>query len=82
MFDTVEDVFGCAFTDLIGINTKECGTALENFKERAELSQYIDMGDVTEGKLLKLGGFISQSISAQSQTVGSGQPSQPVPLTF
>lgn len=77
-----EEKIESLLTVLIGINTKECGTALESFKKRAELSQYIDMGDVTEGKLLKLGGFISQSISAQSQAVGSGQASQPVSLTF
>lgn len=77
-----EEKIESLLTVLIGINTKECGMALESFKERAVLSQYIDMGDVTEGKLLKLGGFISQSISAQSQAVGSGQASQPVSLTF
>lgn len=84
-----EEKIESLLTVLIGVNTKgssadgESITAkLARFKERAELSQYIDMGDVTEGKLLKLGGFISQSISAQSQAVGSGQASQPVSLTF
>ena len=53
---------------------------LESFKEDADLSQFVDAGDATSGKLAKLANFVSQSVSSQSQVLGSGAPSQN--LTF
>jgi len=63
-------------TILIGINAKEYKRQLEKFKTKAELTQYIDAGDVTPESLAKLGAFISKSISCQSQALGSGGRSQ------
>jgi len=57
---------------LIGLNTKQCGTFLKTFKDEAELTHYIDGGDLTPEILAKLSGFISSSISSQSQKVGTG----------
>jgi hypothetical protein len=37
------------------------------------------MGNVTPGKLAKLAQFVSKSISSQSQALGTGGASQPVP---
>jgi uncharacterized protein YegL len=77
-----EEVIESLITVLIGIDTASCGQYLQNFKDEAELSHYIDMGDVSAGKLAKLGGWISKSISSQSQSLGSGGPSQQTSLTF
>ena len=45
---------------------------LKRFKDDAGFQQYIFIGSATSGKLAKLGGFISESISSQSQALGSG----------
>ena len=70
---------------LIGMDTggssgKSCKDYLEGFQKDAGLSQFVWLGDATAGKLAKLGGFISKSISSQSQSLGSGGPSQPFAL--
>ncbi len=75
-------------TILIGLNDPISGSgylteivkALKYFKEESGLTQFIDIGDATSKKLAKLGNFISQSISSQSQSLGTGAGSQP--LTF
>lgn len=58
----------------------EVKVSLENFHQEAELTQFIDAGDATPGKLAKLANFVSQSVSSQSQSLGSGDASQA--LTF
>lgn len=54
--------------------------ALTTFQVEGELTQFVDVGDATPQRLAKLANFVSQSISSQSQALGSGAPSQP--LTF
>jgi len=54
--------------------------SLERFCKDAGLTQFIDIGDATAGKLAKLANFVSESISSQSQALGTGAPSQT--LTF
>jgi len=49
---------------------------LDKFKDGAELDEYIEMGSVTAGKLAKLAGYISQSVSSTSQALGTGGKSQ------
>lgn len=53
-------------------------TALEDFQKTAEITQFVDIGEATPGKIAKLGQFVSQSVSSQSQSLGSKGPSQPV----
>ena len=71
-------------TILIGIfdvnspDKKYFSDKLDTFKNEANLSQYINAGDATAATLAKLGNLISQSISSVSQTLGSGQASQPL----
>lgn len=50
--------------------------ALEDFRKNAELTQFLDIGEATPGKLAKLANFVSESISSQSQALGTGAPSQ------
>jgi len=49
---------------------------LETFVADAEIDQFIDAGDATAGKCAKLAGFVSQSVSSQSQSLGTGAASQ------
>ncbi len=71
-------------TVLIGMDTGASGVQsyLDRFQKDAGLDQFVWMGDVTAGKLAKLAGFISKSISSQSQSLGTGGPSQPVALVI
>jgi uncharacterized protein YegL len=63
---------------LIGVNTiaDGLGSYLQDFKDDAGFSQYVAIADATEKQLAKLGAFISQSISSQSQALGTGGPSK------
>jgi hypothetical protein len=71
-------------TILIGIfdpkspDKKYFSDKLDAFKNEANLSQYVDAGDATASNLAKLANFISESISSQSQALGTGQASQPL----
>ena len=67
---------------LIGVNTDagNLNSYLEGFKNEIGFQQYVAIGNATEKELAKLGGFISRSISSQSQALGSGGPSKS--LTF
>lgn len=69
---------------LIGVNDTEDDLKqyLEDFKRDADLDQYESAGKATKNSLAKVAGFISQSVSATSNQVGSGAPSQPLPLTI
>jgi len=68
---------------LVGLNVDpSSGTShwLDEFRNEAGFDQYIAVGDASESKLAKLADWVSQSISSQSQSLGSGGPSQS--LTF
>jgi uncharacterized protein YegL len=53
---------------------------LKKFKDEANITEFISVGDANSKNLAKLANYVSQSISAQSQSLGSGGPSQV--LTF
>jgi len=63
-------------TILVGVNDAECAQDLKQFKQKAKLSQYLSTGDATASTLAKIAQFVSQSISLQSQALGTGGPSQ------
>ena len=67
-------------TILVGINVDDCKDELNDFKDEANLTQFVDVGDATAQRLAKLANFVSRSISSQSQSLGQGGPSQQ--LTF
>ena len=69
-------------TVLIGINAAQYRSYLANFKAQAGLDQYIDAGAATKAKLAKLADFVSQSVSSQSQSLGTGGPSQNIAATI
>lgn len=66
---------------LVGINAAQLKLRLEEFAKGANL-QYIDAGDTTKGKFAKLAQFVSQSVSSQSQSLGTGGPSQNIAATI
>jgi len=66
---------------LIGINAAQFKRRLEEFASGANL-QYVDAGDATKGKLARLALFVSQSVSSQSQSLGTGGPSQNIAATI
>ena len=62
-------------TILVGVGVgqyPEIGTRLTEFKDEAGLTQFVDIKDADAKSLAKLADFISKSISAQSQSLGSG----------
>jgi hypothetical protein len=67
---------------LIGINAAQYKNELESFKSHSGIDQYIDAGEASKGKLAKLAAFVSQSVSSQSQALGTGGPSQNIAATI
>ena len=71
---------------LIGINdpkqkwAKEVKKALDEFFIESGLTKFINAGDATPQKLAKVANWVSESVSSQSQALGTGVASQP--LTF
>jgi len=68
-------------TVLVGINAGQCTDKLDQFAKGVGM-QYIDAGEATKGKLAKLAQFVSQSVSSQSQSLGTGGPSQNIAATI
>jgi hypothetical protein len=67
---------------LIGINDGQLKQYLDDFRQQAKLDQYISAGNATPGMLAKLAAFVSQSVSSQSQALGTGGPSQAISATI
>lgn len=67
---------------LIGINAGEYYDELSKFQQEAGITQFIDAGEATPRKLAKLAEFVSQSVSSQSQSLGTGGPSQDISATI
>ncbi len=65
---------------LVGVTNDDTNldTYLQDFKDRAGITQYISIGKATPSKIAKLADFVSQSISSTSAALGSGAPSQPI----
>lgn len=67
---------------LIGVNTQDCKHVLDVFSREAGMTKYIDAGDATDKNLAKLANFVSKSVSSQSQSLGTGGPSQNIAATI
>lgn len=63
---------------LIGVNVTDPQVSqyLKDFHQNAGFTQYVELGDAKANTLAKLADFVSRSISAQSQALGTGGPSQ------
>jgi uncharacterized protein YegL len=67
---------------LIGMNAGRCEHVLKAFQQDAEITEYRDAGTITPANLAKLAKFVLQSVSSQSQALGTGGPSQAIPATI
>lgn len=67
---------------LVGINAADCLAALEQFRQDAGMTQFVDAKDATARKLAKLAEFVSRSVSSQSQALGTGGPSKAIAPTI
>jgi hypothetical protein len=63
---------------LIGVNVTDPRVSqyLNDLHKSAGFTQYIELGNASANSLAKLADFVSRSISAQSQALGTGGPSQ------
>jgi len=69
-------------TLLIGVNAQQYQAELNTFQQEAGIDKYVDAGEATKGKLAKLADFVSQSVSSQSQALGTDGPSQNISATI
>jgi uncharacterized protein YegL len=70
-------------TVLIGVAMQQdpdAKLALQDFQKEVSITQFISLEKADAKSLAKLADFISKSISAQSQALGSGAASQPLSL--
>ena len=49
---------------------------LQDYKNEANFTQYVGIGDANDKNIAKLANFISRSVSSQSSSLGTGGPSQ------
>lgn len=63
---------------LVGVNVNDPTISqwLKDLHAAAGFTQYVELGDAKANTLAKLADFVSRSISAQSQALGTGGPSQ------
>lgn len=73
-----EEVLESLTTILVGVGNTQVRDYLDDFRNEAGIDQFVHIGDATASKLAKLAQFVSQSISSQSQALGSGGASTPV----
>ena len=77
-----ETIIESLITVLIGLHDPKLSwhgdvkKKLEDFKNDAELTEFLDVGEATPRKLAKLANWVSESTSSQSQSLNSGGPSQ------
>jgi uncharacterized protein YegL len=79
------EVLESLVTVLIGVGTKstpEVSQYLDKFRQEAGLTQFVEVEKADAKTLAKLAEFVSKSISAQSQSLGTGGPSTPVSLNI
>lgn len=65
---------------LVGVNVQdpEARSYLAKFEADSGFSQYVELENASAETLAKLGQFMARSVSSQSQSLGTGGPSQPL----
>lgn len=65
---------------LVGVTNGQTGLTsyLKDFSTRAGITQYVDIGNATPGRIAKLAQFVSQSVSSTSSALGTGKASTPI----
>jgi uncharacterized protein YegL len=59
----------------VGGTDTNIATYLEDFQKNANITQFVNIGDTTPGKLAKLANFVSRSISSTSKALANGTSS-------
>jgi uncharacterized protein YegL len=79
---TKEEALESIVSILVGVNVQDPAIKdkLDEFHKQAGFTQYVDAGAANAKSLAKLATFVSQSISSQSKSLGTGGPSKS--LTF
>lgn len=79
-----EEALESLVTVLISVNGGSSGVdaGLRQLQAEAGLTQFVALPEANAKTLAKLAEFVSKSISAQSQSLGTGGPSVPVSLTI
>ena len=63
---------------LVAVNAGTAAAELRDFQKQGGFDQFVELKDASKNTLAKLAQFVSQSISSQSQALGSGGVSAPV----
>jgi len=63
---------------LVGVNINDSyvAQALDSYRKAVGFTQYVEVDNASANTLAKLADFVSKSISAQSQALGTGGPSK------
>lgn len=77
---TTNEVCESTLSILVGMNSKECGQELTAFQNAVKFTQYEEQEVMDAHSFARLAQFISRSISAQSQALGTQQASAPLVL--
>jgi hypothetical protein len=74
----VSETLESLLTILIGVNVTNPAISqlLKQFKDDAGFDQYVEIQDASPKNFAKIAGFISKSVSSQSQAIGTGNKSQ------
>jgi uncharacterized protein YegL len=67
-------------TILVGVNIQDLhiSNCLRTFRTNSGFREYVELKDADSSTLAKLANFVSNSIAAQSQALGTGGASQPI----
>ena len=65
---------------LVGVG--QAAHYLDDFQQKADITQFVDIGNTTPGNLAKLANFVSKSISSTSQALADGVDASSNLLTF
>lgn len=80
----MSESMGEIVTILVGVNTtqNEVISKLEEFKNNAGLTQFVNMGEATKQRLAKLAGFVSKSVVSSSTALAQGNSTNLQSVTF
>lgn len=75
-----EEALESILTILVGVNIKEptVSKKLDQLKVGGKFDQFVELDNADSKTIARLGNFISKSISSQSQSLGTGGPSQTI----
>jgi uncharacterized protein YegL len=75
-----EHIDGGLHTILVGVNVNNHSVSkyLNDYKDQVGFKQYVELNNADANTLAKLANWISKSVSAQSQALATGGPSQSI----